>query len=122
MDYLGDTWLKLEDNFEYFDHPLPCMEKALALGLPINLKYASYFNGQKTLTIKQLCFEHGVNRVYNTDPEKYAKIWAGKDERYQQKRKIPLEMTTPQQRHKRALEQMEGIDENDQKKADSYIN
>jgi len=88
MKYLGDEYLLLDDIME-IGSPISKVARYSLLGIT-NLKYLAYESGEKEHLIKQSAFHIGVNKVLQTDPEKYKKIWNGEDERYKQERRIKL--------------------------------
>ena len=93
MKYLADTWLLQNDIFETNEHPAVSMNKAKNVGLQVNEKLLAFYNGQKDHLIRFMALNNGINKVFQTDKEKYKKIWAGNDPRYPTKRRIPLSIT-----------------------------
>jgi len=79
--YLGDEYNLLFDTLDDPD-PLGYMYQRASLQLPVNTKLLTYMNGGNMMFIRSLLFHKAVNRVYKTDPEKYKKIWEGKDPKY----------------------------------------
>ncbi|NIU00394.1 MAG: hypothetical protein GWN01_05480 [Nitrosopumilaceae archaeon] len=74
--FFGDEWLKLNDVYENMNE-IERLSFIMAggLGNDINKKYLSIVLGEKMRLMQHIAFTTGINRVYKTDPEKYAKIW-----------------------------------------------
>lgn len=89
--YLGDEYLLLFDTVFDNSDGLDYLYKRMSCNLPINEKLLSYENGDNMKFIRTVILNESVNKVYKTDPEKYKRIWASKDPKYPQKRKIQLE-------------------------------
>ena len=100
---MGDEYNLLNDLIETGPVDMQMILKT-KLDMPINMKYLGYLqswdgkmlNSPVSQMIREIAFTHGVNRVYNTNPEKYEKIWCELDPKYPQKRRISMKQIKKQ--------------------------
>ena len=94
--FFGDAYLALDDVFEQ----LSITDKAMMdLNSPypvLNMKVMAFHNGVNQLFMQNCAFIVGVNIVINSapkdDPEKYIRIFEGKDKKYPHERRVKIHL------------------------------
>ena len=94
--FFGDAWLALDDVFEQ----LSITDKAMMdINSPypvLNMKVMAFHNGVNELFMQNCAFIGGVNRVINSapkdDPQKYIRIFEGKDKKYPHERRVKIHL------------------------------
>jgi hypothetical protein len=88
--YMGDDYLLLHDSLNKLNKVEQVIFNMNNGGILIGTKEIQYMIGGDKILRNSAEYFMGINRVINSNPEKYKKIYSCQDPRYKYPRRIPI--------------------------------